>query len=171
MLGATTATATTTSRNPKFLQPAMDPLKKITYKGFFFWAFKKWKTSFTTPFIHLCCQCHHHLYHTTIMPFLTLPSATPPLPLHHRCYHLQVWVCCQFGSWSSYLLLSMELFLLKDIYLAFVKHEVTCLIKKKSLDPQLGELVPRQVMLGEGGGGVMWVWAAGVAAHILCKYF
>ena len=151
MLGATTAT--TTSRNPKFLQPAMDPLKKITYKGFFFWAFKKWKTNFTTLFVHLCCQCHHHLYHTTIMPFLTLPSATPPLPLHHCRYHLQVWVCCQFGSWSSYLLLSMELFLLKDIYLAFVKHEVTCLIKKKKFGPPVGRVGTSPSNAGGRGGG------------------
>ena len=35
----------------------------------------------------------------------------------------------------------------------------------------MGELVPRQLMFGEGGGGEVWVWAAGVAAHILCKYF
>lgn len=52
----------------------------------------------------------------------------------------------------------MELFLLKDINLAFVKHEVTCLIKKK-FKPPVGRVgtSPSNAWGNWGGGERVWV--------------
>lgn len=54
----------------------------------------------------------------------------------------------------------MELFLLKDINLAFVKHEVTCLTKKSSKPPvgRVGTLPSNAWGNWGGGGGGKRVW-------------